>query len=136
MSLNAYLGISLGMLFTMIGTTFSTVKAARLMGFTPLTFLPIIMSGVLAIYGLIVSVLVVNKIDDAPQLTEPSSNALMAAGLISGFANMFSGITMGYINDMASINNEVNRGVVLGLIFAESWGLYGLIISLLIIGKI
>ena len=95
------------------------------------------MSGVLAIYGLIVSILVVFKIDEFPQITDPASNALMAAGLISGFSNLFSGITMGFISDMASVGeNEVNKGVILGLIFAESWGLYGLIISLIIIGKI
>lgn len=136
MSFNAYLGLSLGTLFTMIGTSFSTTKAVGLMAYDFTSFIPIIMSNALILYWIIVSILIVNKLSD-DQLDGDDVNALMSVGLITGFSNLFSGITMGYMNQKASVStNEVNRGVVIGLLFAKSWGLCGLIVGLLIVGTI
>ena len=140
-SFNAYLGVALGILFTMMGTAFSTTKAANLLETTVKSYIPIVMSGVLAIYGLIVSLLIVLKISehqgDKDVTVARTSDALMAAGLVTGFTNLFSGLTMGFISDKANLHsNGINFGVTLALVFAESWGLYGLIISLVIIGKI
>lgn len=135
-SFNAYLGVALGVLFTMMGTTVSTIKAASLLETTPSSYIPIVMSGVLAIYGLIVSLMIVLKLGDHPG-DNNISDALMAAGLVCGFSNLFSGIAMGYINDKVNTHsNGINTGVILALVFAKSWGLYGLVISLVIIGKI
>ena len=133
---NAYLGISLGTLFTMMGTSISTIKSASLISHELVSYIPIVMSGVLAIYGLIVSLLSIVKLGEHPDNVDVS-DAIMAASLVVGFSNLFSGIAMGYISDKAVLHSSgINRGLVCALVLAESWGLYGLVTGLVIIGRI
>lgn len=126
--LNAYLGISLGFLFTVMGTSFASSRAAEFINTHISSYLPIMMAGVLAIYGTIISIVATLKMADG----DANPNAIMAACLVSGFANLFSGLTMGKICPKAI---EISSGLMIALVFAESIGLYGLIISLFIIHK-
>lgn len=128
---NAYLGLSLSVLFTMLGTCFSTIKATSLLSHKFSSFIPIIMSSILAIYSLIINIIIIDKINH-----QYDDNALMAAALVIGFSNLFSGITMGYINDKAAIAGiEMNFGILSALMFSQFWGLCGLITSLILLNQ-
>ncbi|KAK6607305.1 V-type proton ATPase proteolipid subunit [Botrytis cinerea] len=97
--------------------------------------LPIILSSVLSIFGLITSILI------ASALVAPSAlhtNFLhLAAGLSVGLSCLASGFSIGVIGDAgvrgAAMQPKMFVGMALVLIFAEVLGLYGLIVALLMI---
>jgi V-type H+-transporting ATPase proteolipid subunit len=124
--LNAHLGIFLGFLFGIMGSSFATIKASKFVTLS-LDFkhsIPIIQAGVLAIYTIIITTMSAVKLDSI------DPNKILSAGLVNGFACLFSGLAIGFICDKVK---EYSRGLVIALIFAESLALYGLIISLVIL---
>jgi F0F1-type ATP synthase membrane subunit c/vacuolar-type H+-ATPase subunit K len=122
--INAHIGLSLGFLFSLIGSSYATVKAAKFINMDFKRFIPIIMAGVLAIYGFIVILIGATKLEDI------DSNRILSAGLVVGFSNMFSGFTMGAICDKAEM---YSLGLFIAMVFSEAFALYGLIISLFIL---
>jgi V-type H+-transporting ATPase proteolipid subunit len=78
--------------------------------------MPTILSGILAIYGLVVSVLI-------------ASNLQMKTSLFLSFIQLGAGLAVG----LAGLAAGFSVGMVLILIFAEVLGLYGLIVALLMI---
>lgn len=122
--LSAYLGIAFGALLSMIGVSFSTVKSVDKFDLDRLSYVPFLMSSVLALYCLIISVVAIKKIDDI------NPDAIMSASLTSGFMTLFSGLTLGFVVEKAT---EIKKGVIFVLIFIEAWALYGLIIGLLLL---
>lgn len=69
------------------------LKAHRNLGLKSLVF--IVISGVLAIYGLIIGVLLVRKFEGDEPISDSEGCRYLAAGLLVGFACLSSGIGMG-----------------------------------------
>ena len=69
------------------------LKAHRNLGLKSLVF--IVISGVLAIYGVIIGVLLVRKFEGDKQISDSEGCRYLAAGLLVGFACLSSGIGMG-----------------------------------------
>ena len=99
------------------------------------SLIPVVMAGVLGIYGLIVSVIIIQKI--------PSNNYSyyngykhLASGLCCGLSSLAAGIAIGSVGDAGVRANaqqdKIFVGMILILIFAEALGLYGLIIALIL----
>merc|ERR1712100_836379 len=102
------------------------------------SIIPIIMAGVLGIYGLIVAVLLSSGIDHSEPYSYASYSgySALAAGLCCGMAGLSAGIAIGIVGD-AGVRANVRQpklfvGVILILIFAEALGLYGLIVALIL----
>jgi V-type H+-transporting ATPase proteolipid subunit len=123
-----------------IGTAKSGIGIAGIGTFAPelimKSLIPVVMSGILAVYGLVVSVLIAGSLSP----TEPYSlfNGFMhlASGLCVGFAAMAAGYAIGIVGD-EGVRQLMNQsrlfvGIVLILIFAEVLGLYGMIIALIL----
>merc|ERR1711918_35273 len=97
------------------------------------SIIPIIMAGVLGIYGLIVAVLLGSSITGtaAYGYASYSGYSALAAGLCCGMAGLSAGIAIGIVGDAGVRANarqpKLFVGVILILIFAEALGLYGLI---------
>ncbi len=94
---------------------------------------PVIMSGILAVYGVVVSVLISGKMEQ----NMPLSNAFiqLGAGLAVGLSGLAAGFAIGIVGD-AGVRGSAQQprlfvGMVLILIFAEVLGLYGLIVALI-----
>ncbi|KAL6608909.1 V-type ATPase, partial [Neocallimastix sp. 'constans'] len=137
-----FAGAGLATIFSSIGSAYGTAKAgmgiAGMGTFRPelimKSLIPVVMAGIVAVYGLVVSVLIAGQLEDKPY------------SLFSGFVHFFSGITTG-LTGVASgyaigiVGDYCVRGygqqaklyvsMVLILIFAEVLGLYGLIVSLI-----
>merc|ERR1711959_785478 len=102
------------------------------------SIIPIIMAGVLGIYGLIVAVLLGSGISgDKPYgYASYSGYSALAAGLCCGMAGLSAGIAIGIVGDAGVRANarqpKLFVGVILILIFAEALGLYGLIVALIL----
>lgn len=98
---------------------------------------PIIMAGVLAIYGLIISVMIVGEMGD--DYTAFQGYAHLAAGLSVGMCSLGSGYAIGLGGDAAtraiSQTSELFVPCILILIFAGAPALYGLLVSILLINS-
>merc|ERR1739848_375630 len=98
--------------------------------------IPVVMAGVLGIYGLITAVIINGKLDPADQYSSYSGYAHLAAGLTVGMSSLAAGLAIGVVGDAGvRANAQQPRlfvGIILILIFAEALGLYGLIVGLVV----
>lgn len=129
-----------------------------LLYFMPLTtyvdIIPVVMAGIIGIYGLVVSVLISNGLSQESSLFD--NFIQLGAGLSVGLSGMAAGFAIGIVGD-AGVRGTAQQprlfvGMILILIFAEvlgksfkvarirhvanTWsGLYGLIVALLMNSK-
>jgi len=94
-------------------------------------FISIIISGVIAIYGLIIAVIINAKRNPSYE----TGYSCFGAGLSMGLCGLASGIALGTFGERAvrraSRDPSFYVPMVLVLIFIEAIGLYGLIVALL-----
>lgn len=142
------MGVACAIIFTALGAAYGTAKAgtgiAAMSVMRPdlimKSIIPVVMAGIIAIYGLVVSVLI------AGALEEPSHNYTLfkgfihfGAGLSVGFSGLAAGFAIGVVGD-AGVRGTAQQprlfvGMILILIFAEVLGLYGLIVSIYLYTK-
>jgi V-type H+-transporting ATPase proteolipid subunit len=141
----AYLGIGAALAFTSIGSAYGTFRSAQglfavCVGHPYLIYrglMPIIMAGIVGIYGLVAAIIV------APGMGFPyslyQSYATFAGGLSVGFTGLASGVCIGVAGDVAvramAEQPRLLMGAMLILIFGEVLGLYGFIVSILLSSK-
>ena len=93
------------------------------------------MAGILGIYGLIVSVILVSKIN-ANTYTYYLGYKHLSSGLCCGLSSLAAGLAIGIVGDAGVRANAQQEaifvGMILILIFAEALGLYGLIIAIIL----
>merc|ERR1712241_62199 len=97
------------------------------------SIIPVVMAGVLGIYGLITAVIINGKLD-AGTYSAYSGYAHLGAGLTVGMSSLAAGL--GIVGDAGGRANAQQPrlfvGMILILIFAEALGLYGLIVGLVV----
>merc|ERR1711871_715213 len=139
-----FMGCAAALVFACLGAAYGTAKSG--VGVANMgvlhsemimkSIIPIIMAGVLGIYGLIVAVLLGSVIDGKKPYNYASYSgySALAAGLCCGMAGLSAGIAIGIVGDAGVRANarqpKLFVGVILILIFAEALGLYGLIVAL------
>ena len=136
------MGVANAIIFCNIGAAYGTAKAAIGVGNLGLiaptkifkALVPIIMAGILGIYGLIAGVLISQKA--SPGLKEGDGYKYFFAGLTVGGSSLASGYAIGIAGEAwvkaYSQTEKSFVGMILVMIFAEAIGLYGLIIGLII----
>ena len=100
------------------------------------SLIPVVMAGIIGVYGLVVSVLIANDMDPTKPYSLYAGSVHLAAGLSTGFCGIGAGYAIGLVGD-AGVRAYIHQGkmfvgMVLILIFAEVIGLYGLIVSLIL----
>ena len=147
----AFLGVAIALAFSNLGAAYGTAKAGIGIGSMAVTrpqlvyksLIPIIMAGILGIYGLIVSVILIGKIPPAssiassPDVFGPYQGfKFLASGMCCGFSSLASGYAIGIAGEAGvrgyAMNNSLFVGMILILIFAEAIGLYGLIVAIIL----
>ncbi|KAJ7675844.1 V-type ATPase [Mycena polygramma] len=98
------------------------------------SLIPVVMSGIIAVYGLVVSVLIAGSL--SPNNYPLASGFIhLGAGLACGSTGLAAGYAIGLVGDScvrAYVQEQkVFVGMVLILIFGEVIGLYGLIVALI-----
>merc|ERR1711908_34869 len=140
-----FMGCAAALVFACLGAAYGTAKSGvgvANMGVLHAemimkSIIPIIMAGVLGIYGLIVAVLLASGItNEAYGYASFSGYSALSAGLCCGMAGLSAGIAIGIVGD-AGVRATARQpklfvGVILILIFAEALGLYGLIVALIL----
>jgi V-type H+-transporting ATPase proteolipid subunit len=144
-------GAAFSMIMSSLGAAYGTAKAgigiAGMGVFRPDLYvlfincsimkclIPVVMAGIICVYGLVVSVLIVGNIDTTAYSLY-SGFIHMGAGLAVGLSGLGGGYAIGVVGD-ACVRGVMYQprlfvGMVLILIFAEVLGLYGLIVSLIL----
>ena len=144
-----FMGCTAALVFACLGAAYGTAKAgvgvANMGVLAPQlvmrSIIPIIMAGVLGIYGLIVAVIISSGMSPVINATTgPNDNytgfSYLAAGLSVGLCALAAGMAIGIVGD-AGVRATAQQpklfvGMILILIFAEALGLYGLIIALIL----
>ncbi len=139
-----FLGVASAISFANLGAAYGTAKAG--VGICTMgvlkpekiikAIIPVIMAGILGIYGLIVAVILVQKVNDHDGYNYASGYSHLASGLCCGISSWAAGIAIGIAGDAGARalgqQDKVFVGMMLILIFAEALGLYGLIVSLVL----
>lgn len=142
------IGASSAMIFSALGAAYGTAKSG--VGIAAMAvmrpelimkcIIPVVMAGIIAIYGLVVAVLIAGK------LGLPSKNYTLymgfvhlGAGLSVGLSGLAAGYAIGIVGD-AGVRGTAQQprlfvGMILILIFAEVLGLYGLIVAIYLYTK-
>ena len=165
-----FMGVSAALVFANLGAAYGTAKSG--VGISSMgvmrpdlamrNIIPVVMAGVLGIYGLIVAVIIGGSIGQpGPQTWDnPPGNkykagaaltstgakyssfagfAHLAAGLCCGLSGLAAGMAIGVVGDagVRAVGQQEKLFVImiLILIFAEALGLYGLIVALILSQK-
>ena len=137
-----YMGIASALVFANLGAAYGTAKSG--VGICSMgvlkpdkiikSVIPVIMAGILGIYGLIVAVILNQRIGTDYKYKD--GYAHLASGLCCGLSSLGAGIAIGIGGDAGvralGQTDKIFVGMMLILIFAEALGLYGLIVSLIL----
>jgi V-type H+-transporting ATPase proteolipid subunit len=141
----AFLGVSSAIVLSNMGAAYGIAKSG--VGISSMgvmrpdlvmrAIIPVVMAGVLGIYGLIAAFIIQGKLDKLGTVSEYAGFAYLGAGLIVGLSSLASGLAIGIVGDAGvRANAQQPRfyvGMILILIFAEAVGLFGLIVSLVVV---
>ena len=138
-----YMGIASALCFANIGAAYGTAKSGvgiLTMGISKpeiiiKSVIPVIMAGILGIYGLIVAVILKQNIK-VGEYSYFLGWRHFASGLCCGLSSLGAGIAIGLAGDAGARamgqQDRIFVGMMLILIFSEALGLYGLIVSLIL----
>ncbi|KAK6118879.1 hypothetical protein DH2020_047385 [Rehmannia glutinosa] len=101
------------------------------------SIVPVVMAGVLGIYGLIIAVIISTGINPkAKSYYLFDGYAHLSSGLACGLAGLAAGMAIGIVGDAGVRANaqqpKLFVGMILILIFAEALALYGLIVGIIL----
>jgi len=141
------MGAASAMVFSALGAAYGTAKSGTGIAAMPLmrpelimkSIIPVVMAGIIAIYGLVVAALIANDIKPPPEYKLFKSFVHLGAGLSVGLSGLAAGFAIGIVGD-AGVRGTAQQprlfvGMILILIFAEVLGLYGLIVALILSTK-
>jgi len=142
------MGATAAMVFSALGAAYGTAKSG--VGIAAMSvmrpelimkcIIPVVMAGIIAIYGLVVAVLISGKLDSAKNgYTLYMGFVHLGAGLAVGLSGLAAGMAIGIVGD-AGVRGTAQQprlfvGMILILIFAEVLGLYGLIVAIYLYTK-
>ncbi|GMM34463.1 H(+)-transporting V0 sector ATPase subunit c' [Saccharomycopsis crataegensis] len=100
------------------------------------SLIPVVMSGILSVYGLVVAVLIAGDLSPTSNYSLFNGFMHLACGVSVGFACLSSGYAIGIVGD-EGVRRYLHQpklfvGIVLILIFSEVLGLYGMIVALIL----
>jgi len=140
------MGATSAMVFAAMGAAYGTAKSgtgiAAMSVMRPelimKSIIPVVMAGILAIYGVVVAVLIAGQLTDKGY-TLFKGFLHLGAGLSVGLAGLAAGYAIGIVGD-AGVRGTAQQprlfvGMILILIFAEVLGLYGLIVAIYLYTK-
>ena len=145
-----FMGVTSALVFANIGAAYGTAKSGVGIssmgvmnpGLVMRNIIPVVMAGVLGIYGLIVAVIIQGSIvspqNGLSQYSLYTGFAHLAAGLCCGLSGLAAGMAIGIVGDAGvravGQQEKLFVGMILILIFAEALGLYGTSIQHLYLG--
>merc|ERR1712050_825906 len=141
------MGATAAIVFSALGAAYGTAKSgtgiAAMSVMRPelimKSIIPVVMAGIIAIYGLVVSVIIGVNLKPEPEYKPFNGFMHLGAGLSVGLSGLAAGYAIGIVGD-AGVRGTAQQprlfvGMILILIFAEVLGLYGLIVAIYLYAK-
>jgi len=143
------MGATSAMVFSAMGAAYGTAKSgtgiAAMAVMRPeaimKSIIPVVMAGIIAIYGVVVAVLIAGQLKPVTNgdYTLYMGFVHLGAGLSVGLSGLAAGYAIGVVGD-AGVRGTAQQprlfvGMILILIFAEVLGLYGLIVAIYLYAK-
>lgn len=140
------IGAASAVIFSNLGAAYGTAKSG--VGVSSMgvmrpelvmrCIMPVVMAGILGIYGLVVAIIIVGKISEA-QYPYYLGFTHLASGLTTGLSSLATGICIGIVGD-AGVRATAQQPklfvvMVLILIFTEALAIYGLIVAVILSGR-
>ena len=138
-------GAALALTLANIGSAYGTAKSGMGIASMSVTrphlafksIVPVIMAGILSIYGLIISVLISQSVRLEDEKSGPAVSAKqLCAGLACGLSQLAAGYAIGIVGEHGvkcfGMNEQIFVALILILIFAEVLGLYGMIVAIIL----
>jgi len=141
------MGATAAMVFSAFGAAYGTAKSGT--GISAMAImkpemimksvLPVVMAGIIGIYGVVVAVLISQDMGTLSGINDRSKAIMkgfthLGAGLSVGLSGLAAGFAIGIVGDSGvrgtAQQPKLYVGMILILIFAEVLGLYGLITAL------
>ncbi|CAG8115265.1 unnamed protein product [Penicillium salamii] len=133
----SFAGIAAAMIFGSAGAAYGTAKSG--IGIAGVgtfrsdlimkSLIPVVMSGIIAVYGLVVAVLIAQAVGPTTNMSLYTGFMHLGAGLSVGLTGVAAGYTIGVVGDAGvrayMQQSRVYVGMILILIFGEVLGLYG-----------
>ncbi|KAG8228999.1 hypothetical protein J437_LFUL009162 [Ladona fulva] len=141
------MGAASAIIFSALGAAYGTAKSGT--GIAAMSvmkpelimkcIIPVVMAGIIGIYGLVIAVLIAGALDGPAKYTLYKGFIHLGAGLAVGFSGLAAGFAIGIVGD-AGVRGTAQQprlfvGMILILIFAEVLGLYGLIVAIYLYTK-
>ncbi|KAJ8984886.1 hypothetical protein NQ317_002726 [Molorchus minor] len=136
------MGAASAIIFSSLGAAYGTAKSGTGIAamsvmrpeFIMKSMIPVVMAGIIAIYGLVIAVLIAGGMNTSESYTLYKGFVHLGAGLSVGFSGLAAGFAIGIVGD-AGVRGTAHQprlfvGMILILIFAEVLGLYGLIVAI------
>ncbi|MES1909945.1 MAG: hypothetical protein MHM6MM_002623 [Cercozoa sp. M6MM] len=137
-----YMGIAAAIVFSNLGSAYGTAKAG--VGLSSMgvmaphmvmrSIIPVIMAGILGIYGLIVGIIINTRIGD--EYSGHDGYAHFASGLMTGLSCLAAGLSIGIVGDagVRAVGQQPSLMVsmIIVLVFGEALALYGLIVGIVV----
>ena len=139
-----FIGVTSALVFCNLGSAYATAKSSVGISSMGLTnpdavmknILPVVMAGILGIYGLILATIIITNIQP-DNYSRVYAYSHLAAGLTCGLSSLAAGLAIGIIGDYgvraAGLQDKLFVPMALILIFAEALGIYGLITGILLV---
>jgi len=141
------MGATAAIVFSSLGAAYGTAKSGT--GICNMAVMnpdlimksniPVVMAGIIAIYGLVVSVLIGGGMSDPTSYSLFKGFLDLGSGLAVGISGLAAGYAIGIVGDSGVRGTgqqpKLFVGMILILIFAEVLGLYGLIVALILSTK-
>jgi len=141
-----FMGCTGALVFACLGAAYGTAKSG--VGISAMgvmrpelvmrSIIPVVMAGVIGIYGLIIAVIIGTHINPKGY-SDFKGFADLGSGLSVGLSGLAAGMAIGIVGD-AGVRASAQQprlfvGMILILIFAEALALYGLIVALILSTK-
>ncbi|OCL07494.1 V-type ATPase [Glonium stellatum] len=137
------MGVAAAIVFSVMGASYGTAKSG--IGITAAGVLrpenvvrnsiPVVMAGILAVYGLVVSIMIANTL--RPETHLFTAFVHLGAGIAVGLSGLGAGFAIGITGDAGvrgtSQQPRLFVGMMLIQIFSEVLGLYGMIVALIML---
>ncbi|XP_030377575.1 V-type proton ATPase 16 kDa proteolipid subunit-like [Scaptodrosophila lebanonensis] len=136
------MGAVTSIVFTAMGASYGTAVAGSGIAATAVmrpelimkSMIPVVMAGIVAIYGLVVSILIAGSLNTSETYPLVKGYVQFWAGMSVGFCGLSAGYTIGVVGEAGVRNTALQPrlfiGMILVLIFGEVLGLYGLIVAI------